>query len=342
VLSALAVVLLFEAYALVVNLTEGTGTLPPAFGNFERVRAPLENDKSRGEFSFAVLGDPQATETFEQIVEELKNEPLSFMVLLGDCVPHATPGDHRFFITEWSEELNVPFPVFYVVGNHDVDADRFPVSEFERTYGPSNFSFGYRGCLFIVLRVLDKPVGPRTTQESLEFLRSVLSTRRRDFGKVFVFMHIPPQTVSTDFSAREFEGANELVGLCDEYRVDYVITGDYHGYARVKVRDTTYLVTGGGGARLKAKKFGRFHHAIVLKVGHDSVSERILFMEHAGSGLEDRVERFALAEVHPWLASHWFLGIVLNAGLLGACFWLLRAFLRVRRRLRATTPPAQT
>ena len=49
------------------------------------------------------------------------------------------------------------FPVFYVVGNHDVDAETFPISEFETNYGPTNFSFDYCGCLFIVLRILNEP-----------------------------------------------------------------------------------------------------------------------------------------------------------------------------------------
>ncbi len=58
-------------------------------------------------------------------------------------------------------------------------------------------------------------------------------------------MHIPP-AISSDFSARSSEDQKRLVALFDKVHVDYAIAGDYHGYARVKVRNTIYLVTGGG------------------------------------------------------------------------------------------------
>ena len=112
-------------------------------------------------------------------------------------------------------------------------------------------------------------------------------------------MHIPPP-ISSDFTARSFENAKELVALFARFHVDYAIAGDYHGYARVTLRDTIYLVTGGGGAHLMPRKFGRFHHAIVLKVRRDSVSERILFVNPV-EDVEDRAEELALAEVYPWL-----------------------------------------
>jgi len=325
----LVLVLLFEVYTLIVFHTEGNLPLPPMFGNFERVRALLVDDEQREEFSFAVVGDTRrGQETFEQISEKLKDEPLSFMVLLGDCVRKGTAGYHRFLRAEWAddEELALSSPVFYVVGNHDVDGEKFPISQFEKMYGPTNFSFDYQGRLFVVLRILDKPY---STKESLEFLELLLSARRHDYDKVFVFMHIPPP-VSSDLSARIFENAEKLVALFDRFHVDYVIAGDYHGYARVKIRNTVYIVTGGGGSHLKEKKFGRFHHAIVIKVRPNSISERMLHINRK-KDIEDRVEELALAEVYPWMKENWAVAIILNVGIVGIFFWALRGFLRYRR-----------
>lgn len=322
----LALVLLFEVYAVIVVSTEANVPLPPAFGNFERVRALLMDDEQQEEFSFAVVGDTQGTETFEQIAGALQDEPLSFMVLLGDCVRKGTVGYHRFFRCEWAGEISLPFPVFYVVGNHDVDREKFPVSQFEQLYGPTNFSFAYHGCLFVVLRVLPKPY---SIKESLAFLESLLSSCRHNYDKVFVFMHIPPP-VSSDFSARSFDNAEELVALFNRFYVDYVITGDYHGYARVKIKNTTYIVTGGGGGHLEEQKFGKFHHAIVIKVGPHSVSERVLLVSST-VGFEDKVEQFALAEIYPWMESNWAIAVILNAGIVGILFWAFRGCLRNRR-----------
>jgi len=317
VFSVLAAVLLFEAYTFFVVYTEGNAPLPATFGNFERVRRLLASDEQREEFSFCVVGDTQGgQETFEEIRKKLKDEPISFTVLLGDCVRKGTEGYHRFLRCEWAKELSSPFPVFYVVGNHDVDREKFPISRFEEIYGPTIFSFDYQGCLFIVLRILNRPY---PTRENLEFLESLFSARRQDYRKIFVFMHIPPP-VSSDFSARRFENEKELVDLFDRYRVDYVIAGDYHGHARIKIKDTVYLVTGGGGAYLKGGKFGRFHHAIVLKVGQNSVSERILFVNPV-EDVEDRAEELALAEVYPWIQKNWPVAILLNVGILGILFW---------------------
>jgi len=324
--SILVFVLAFEVYTFIVVYTEGNAALPTTFGNFERVRALLADDEQREEFCFCIVGDTrQGPETFEWICERLKDEPISFMVLLGDCVRKGTEGYHRFLRCEWAKEVSLPFPVFYVVGNHDVDREAFPISRFEKIYGPTIFSFDYQGCLFIVLRILNRPY---PTRESLEFLESLLSARRHDYRKVFVFMHIPP-AISSDFSARRFENEKELVGLFDKFHVDYAIAGDYHGYARVKVRNTVYLVSGGGGAHLERAKFGRFHHAIVIKVGPNSVSERILHADMK-KDIEDRAEELALAEVHPWIVNHWPAAIVVNVGILALLFWAFRGLLRSR------------
>ena len=81
----LGVVLLFEVYTFVVVYTEGNAPLPAAFGNFERVRRLLASHEQREEFSFAVVGDRgTGAGTFKRIWEKLRDEPLSFMVHLGD------------------------------------------------------------------------------------------------------------------------------------------------------------------------------------------------------------------------------------------------------------------
>lgn len=314
-----------EVYVLVLAYGEDDAALPTKFGNFERVRALLKDDKESVEFRFAAIGDIRGHGKFEQIFEELEDEPLSFMFLLGDSVRSGTPERHRWLRTRWAK-LNPAFPVFYVVGNHDVRRDNFPIEKFEEAYGPANFWFGYKGCLFIALRAIKKP----SIEEALAFLKSVLESQRNSYGRVFVFMHIPPIS-PPEFSERNVKRSDEFIALFDRFRVDYVISGHHHRYGRIKLGNTVYLITGGGGSDLEEYKFGRFHHAVVIKVGPNFISEDIVPVDAKDSAM-DGLRRFALAETRPWVDNHLVLFLFLNAGILACCFWLLRGiFLQINQ-----------
>ena len=326
-LSVLLALLAFEAYTVIVFHVEGRADLPPNFGNFQRVRDLLADDKPAEQFSFAVAGDTKSKGTFEVIRQRLSSEPLSFMVLLGDCVRDPTPACHSYFRAEWAEGSPVPFPVFSVVGNHDVDPQRFSISDFEKNYGPTNFSFEYQECLFIVLRVIGEV---NLTHESYRFLESQLSGRDK-YRKVFVFMHCPPLILpeSLDDGPHHLQ---DVLSLFDKHRVDYVIAGHYHLYSRTKRNNTVYLVSGGGGSHLKDVKYGVFHHAVVITVGPNSVSERIFYVDRNES-MEDTLERYAMTGLYPWMKENYVLAIILNALILSFCFYLFRASLKPRRPL---------
>ncbi len=323
----LGLALTFDAYTVVVQ-EEGDAPLPPLFGNFPSNRARLENVREKGEFAFAVVGDTKSVGTFERIIAELRTTPLDFAVLLGDCSYDGTEEHHRYFRAECAEEYALPFPVFYVVGNHDVSQDGFPISRFEEVYGPSIFSFEHRQCLFIVLRILNAPF---TNEDSLEFLTEFRKTDLSKYLHSFVFLHIPPP-VSPTFSARPFGEAEQLVKLLDELGIEYVFAGDFHGYAQARLRKTTYIVTGGGGAHLAKKPSAQFHHALVLRVTPDSVDKRIVFVPRTNDR-EDRLEKLAITEVWPWMQRHPYLAIALNAA--GVCAFIVvlaRPLISRRRR----------
>lgn len=319
-LIAVTLMFLLEVYTVMVQ-KEGYSPLHSLFGNFPANRAILEEQAEKDEFVFAVVGDTRSHGTFELIVEELREMPLDFAVLLGDCSYDGTPEEHRYFRAECAKEYAMPFPVFYVVGNHDVSLDAFPISRFEREYGPSIFSFEYQDCLFVVLRILNEPF---SNEESIAFLNRLKDVSLEKYRRIFAFMHIPPP-VSSSFDARGFQEAEKLVELFDELAVDYVFAGDFHGYARVRLQNTTYVVTGGGGAHLSEKKGKQFHHAFVMKVGKHSVTEIIVPVPR-GSDFEDHLERFAIAEVWPWMARNTVLVCILNAACLVVVFMLIKPF----------------
>lgn len=291
----LGLIFAFEAYTIVVH-REGDSPLPPLFGNFSANRAVLEEVTEAANFAFAVVGDTKSVGTFERISAELRETPMDFAVLLGDCSYGGTEDKHKYFRAECADEYALPVPVFYVVGNHDVNPDDFPVRRFEEVYGPSIFSFEHRGCLFIVLRILNTPF---TNEESLAFLAKFRDVDLSKYLHTFAFIHIPPP-VSPTFEARAFAKSDELVALFDELGIEYVFAGDFHGHAQSKHDRTTYIVTGGGGAHLAEAPGGQFHHATVIYVTPDSIDKRIMAVPPVND-LEDHLEKLAITEVWPWM-----------------------------------------
>ncbi len=321
-----------EGYALVVQ-REAEAPLPERFGNFPRVRALLEGAAPKESFTFAVVGDTKSTGTFEKIAGELRPRDLDFAVLLGDCTYDGSEEEHGYFRAECQHEYALPFPVFYVVGNHDVSPDDFPLERFEEMYGPTLFSLEYQGRLFLFLRVLPDPY---SNEDTMRFLREL---RREDLSRhrhVFVFMHVPPPVAEAVGGHKCAEG-EELLRILEDLEVDYVFAGDYHGYGRVDRGGTHYLVTGGGGARLDEKRGRQFHHALVLEVAGDTVSESIVFVEREHD-LEDALERYAIARAYPWMASHRAATLAVNAlalAVLALLVLLLRSAWRERSSARA-------
>jgi len=315
IIAVTAILIGFETYTLAIVYIGDKADLSPNIGNFEQIRNSLKKQETQEKFSFAVVGDTRSTRTFEQLCDKFRNEPLSFMVILGDFVETSTKGNYDYFNFECAKKYHLPFPVFLIAGNHDVvgkeeyyDIDKVSLTDFEKMYGPGNFSFEYNGCLFVGLCILPYPF---PTRESIKFLDSTLAEHRNKNRKVFVFTHAPP-VMSTGPVVNSFENVKPFIDIIDRYKVDYVISAHYHGYDRTRQKDTVYLVTGGGGAPLdEKKKFGGLHHAVVLTIDNELVSEKIVSVRNDKS-VANYLRHFAIAELAPFLIKHRALTIAEN------------------------------
>ena len=305
-----AIVILFFALEIFTILirNEGERPLPPMFGNFPENRAVLEKVTDPGNFTFAVIGDTRSFGTFENIIEQLRIIPFDFGILLGDFAMKPTEADHKYFRAECLHEYALPVPLFFVAGNHDVNMQTFPIKRFEEFYGPSIFSFEYKQCLFIVLRILNPPF---TNEESLKFLRSF---KKEDIGRyrhTFAFIHIPPPI--TIFSkAKDYPAADQLASIFDELGIDQVFAGDFHGWAQVVREKTTYTITGGGGAYLSSRELtNQFHHAMLIHVASNTIQSRIIYAPHVEK-IDDHLENFAITMFWPWMQKNSNFLIFLN------------------------------
>lgn len=307
----------FEAYTI-IEQQEANGPLPPFFGNFERVRKVLSDAPRKETFEFAVFGDTGSTGTFERIVEKLRETPVDFAVLLGDAFKWKN--QDKYFLAESKDEFLLPFPVLYIMGNNELKF--MSVSRFEELFGPTLFSFEYQDCLFIVLRMIDEP---QSNQESINFLKSFLPEKTAEYRKIFVFMHIPPPIPT--FDTQMFYAPGELIPLFDKQKVNYVLSGHYHGYTRTKFSNTNYIVSGGGGSSLKNKIIQQFFHAVIIRVGKDYEEERIIHVPES-IDIEDLIERFAIVTMYPWLKQNRVLVGIINTALLVVLIWFCGCFYR--------------
>jgi Calcineurin-like phosphoesterase len=327
IIICILVFFIFEAYVLYMHQKTKLPT-PPLFGNFQRVRDVLKNAPLKEKFSFAVAGDRQGTGIYPRIVEELRKSPVDFSVILGDAFTGSLE-DHQFFRAQLADEYALPFPTLYIIGNHEVK--NMSISSFEELYGPTIFSFEYQNCFFIGLRIIGDPL---TDEESIDFLKSLLEKEVNTYRKTFVFLHIPPPVPS--FDNRKFTAPKELISLFHRLNVDYVFAGHYHGYARTRYGDTTYLVSGGAGAKLDDDIIPQFYHAVVIEVGQDHIAERIIQIPEQ-LDIKNKLKKYAIAEAYPWFRQYKVVVYIFNLILLVVLIFSIRysIFKRgVRKRVR--------
>lgn len=99
-LAIIVVLFAFEFYVLCVNYFEGYTPLPATFDNHSKVVRMLTGQTNKASFRFAVVGDTKSIGTFERIAEQLRAEPLDFVVLLGDVAYEGTEAFHRWLRAE--------------------------------------------------------------------------------------------------------------------------------------------------------------------------------------------------------------------------------------------------
>jgi hypothetical protein len=75
------------------------------------------------------------------------------------------------------------------------------------------------------------------------------------------------------------------------------------------------FLKGGNPDKSDRQKLKQFHHASVVTVGQDRVSERIIQVDKSDE-FEDALEKLAVGEVYPWLIENCIFIVPANAILL--------------------------
>jgi hypothetical protein len=308
---------------------------PPLLGNRPENLGRLEGGAEKARpFSFLVVGDTKTSDTFENFYNNVRlgTDP-DFGIIMGDFVPAPEWNRHRFFMHEFSE-WGMRFPIILIAGNHDIVTDQdvttnhvkdlsdpFYPSDFEKTYGPMNFSFTYAGCLFIGLCDV-------YNASYIDYLRDVLSREAGRSLMTFVIMHIPPQSLSPAVEGRGIEREEEFYDLVEEYRVDYVFSGDFHSYFRSDRGWTKYIITGGGGEDLFGGTKRSFYHVLFMTVDPEARRvDEIIYPIERTADIGDDIEVVLLAQLYPLFETRPLLwavlfSVIILLGLAGMV-WLL-------------------
>jgi len=294
---------------VVIEFLQDYQNIPPhhLIGNTPSTIAALKEEGFP--FSFLVIGDTHGSETAETLIDmAMKKGSPSFMVILGDFVKKPDIWNHHFFLTEMTAEINPPFPVFLVSGNHDIDyigskikgSDRRVTPEiFESLYGARNFDFIFNDCLFIICGVdLKSPA------VYLDYLRQTLNNNGKGRKHIFVFIHYPPKGLAEHIKGSlPIPREEEFFTLLEDHKVTACFFGDYHGYWRGQRKGVNLIVSGGGG-RLKRSQpeWGKFHHILKITVEPEKFVEEVITIQEQFE-LEDKFEEWIFTNIFPLLGT---------------------------------------
>lgn len=227
-------------------------------------------------YTFVVLGDSRdGDQIFKKILNQVENIPeLAFVVHTGDGVRVGSEANFKKYLAQIEPLKN---KWYQVIGNHELYSGGYSICN---KYFPKNYySFTYQNDLFVIL---DNAFPASFDDTQLEWLENTLAEKEKD-SLFFVFLHCPlfdPSGFSKSHIMGSTEYIEKLFKVFKKYRVNYVMAGHIHGYARKEQDGTVFIITGGAGAPIALPPaFGGFNHYIIMKVADGKVEEELKVVE---------------------------------------------------------------
>ena len=237
-------------------------------------------------FTFAVIGDTRkGDDIYAGFAKRIAAGKPAFVMNLGDVVKH--PGDERQWDKFAGLSKPITMPYFIAAGNHDIAG-----IESERIYKefvsqPGNevyYSFVAGPVLVVVIDTEQPGRCARVDGEQFRWLKRVLAGSKERYK--FVFMHrpmYPDKKIGMHYNDclnRYERERDELHRLFQRFKVDAVFAGHEHLYKRKVIGGVRYIVSGGGGARLYAKRTeGGFHHYMIVSIEDGGAGFKVVDLE---------------------------------------------------------------
>ena len=241
-------------------------------------------------FRFAVYGDSRSNpDIHKKLAQGILAQNPDLILHVGDMVSDGSRKD------KWGKQFFKPLsdviahiPIFPCFGNHEKKSE-FYFRYFSLPGNESWYSFDYGNSHFIAL---DSNSEYRRGSKQYRWLRRDLRKSRARWK--FVFFHHPPYNSGAHKSLLPLRDA--LTPLFRKYGVDMVFSGHAHTYERTypikalvkpKSHPITYIVTGGGGAKLHKITPGLWtansaleHHFCLVEISGDELTFTTLDEHH--------------------------------------------------------------
>ena len=291
-------------YRALVRDSTGDTTFRTEEARFATAPAPEAVIRARP-MRFAVYGDTRAGRFKKNLVNRWllsmirKKEP-EFLLHTGDIVFHTDEERSWDAFFRRSAPLLADMPVVVAAGNHDFyDGGERLRRYFIPMAGGSEegfyYSFDWGAAHFLVLNT-EVPIGPDSDQ--FRFAASYLD-EAAGRGPLFVIHHKPLYGSLRGIGNKP--AGKALASLYSRFGVDVVFSGHNHYYERTRPIDgVTYIVAGGGGARLHRVDRPGSHtaslvtdyHYIIVDVEDGKIA---LEMRDLRNDVRDRIEIDAAA-----------------------------------------------
>lgn len=236
---------------------------------------PAADQVAQPKLRFAVVGDNHGVNPiYEQILDDLDGADPTFLLNVADTTEYGTVEEFRSIK---ALEGQHQYPIYHVVGNHDIkgDPDR---SDFTDAYGRAPCSSqDIEHVRLILLDNADRRVG--FPDECLAWLdrelatvgeRPVLLAYHRPFN-------LPFGDILGDDETRVSRASNDrFLAILERHgNVDYIFNGHLHTYIPYTMANIPAVVSGGGGDPAQTALGGaraNFFHYLLVTVRGDQVS----------------------------------------------------------------------
>jgi predicted MPP superfamily phosphohydrolase len=228
-----------------------------------------------------IFGDSQGDEVAQRkVVEAIAAYRPSIVFRVGDNVDNGNDSRQWKLFNDINAPLLKTAEYFPALGNHEKDSPlyfaNFPFLKHQRWYVVER-----EGIHFIVLDSNSSLVPGSKQYKWLE------SDLRRAQGRVkfkVALFHHPIFAVGQGHSEDEERLRPILLPLFHKYGISVVFSGHEHSYQRFAYQGMYFIVTGGGGSRLRdqarvspyLQKFKKAYHFCLLAPGNDFLSIRVI------------------------------------------------------------------
>lgn len=248
-----------------------------------------KNDLDPDDYTIIFMGDSwvekirsphyeyTSTDIFQVAMEEAKKHNPLLIYFGGDAVFTGSSELLENFVN--AKNLYAPeIPMFNAIGNHELEttpSGPWSPENYKKIIGPVHYCVNvpeYRFSLIVLdtmYHYIYKEYG--LTDEEIHFLIECLED---EYENTFVGTHVPPQTWKWRGEGEAFTINRDQFLQAIEDKVAKALVSHVHAYDTERVKNTEFILSGGGGAPLNIYEL---FHIVCIHIKHHKGKSKITF-----------------------------------------------------------------